>query len=85
LAAKKLVSFQAVCFSFWVRVSEMCSPEGWQNNSPWQCLDIIDWFYPFPDTDTMQKTLQMHLNTSPTSFDPLRGRKTQQSFRNHKK
>jgi len=49
-------------------------PKGWQNNSrnckiPVWVLSIVQWFYPFPQANSMQQTPQMHSNTSPTSFE----------------
>ena len=32
-------------------------------------LLIVQWFYPFPYGNSLQKTLPMNLNTSPTSFE----------------
>jgi len=64
------------------------SPKGWQKNSQ-KCrnlknsiLSIVQWFYPLPHANSMQQTPQVHLNTSPTSFEGLRGLGTRTTTQN---
>ena len=72
--------YYPICF--WVRFLKTYFPRRALKRTPKivksqnvRIFTMVQWFYPFPYANSMQKTSPMHLNTSPTCFEWPRDRK----------